>query len=153
TQINAGAFDGNLDFIRVTDSTTTDFNKQQGTISFWVNPTTHAVDNTSAGFSNLVEDSNEQINVGISWQQDAGGALGNADFYRRIVFSPFENTSSSNQDVIVSNTRLTFGQWTHVAVTWDFSTHTAAIYINGVLDSTIVNKTSNPAIWTQAASN
>lgn len=153
TQINAGVFDGNLDFIRVTDSTTTDFNKQQGTISFWVNPTTHAVDNTSAGFSNLVEDSNEQINVGISWQQDAGAALGNADFYRRIVFSPFENTSSSNQNVIVSNTRLTFGQWTHVTVTWDFSTHSAAIYINGVLDSTIVNNTSNPAIWTQAASN
>ena len=79
--------------------------------------------------------------------------MGNADFYRRIVFSPFENTSSSNQNVIVSNTRLTFGQWTHVTVTWDFATHSAAIYINGVLDSTIVNKTSNPAIWTQAANN
>lgn len=153
TQIKAAAFDGNFDFIRVTDSTSLDFNKQQGTISFWVNPTTHAVDNTSAGFSNLVEDSNEQINVGISWQQDAGAAMGNADFYRRIVFSPFENTSSSNQNLIVSNTRLTFGQWTHVTVTWDFATHSAAIYINGVLDSTIVNKTSNPAIWTQAANN
>ena len=152
--LNAVIFDGTKDSIRVADSTSLDFNKSQGSISFWVRPDQLTVDNSAAnGFIALAEDSNQQIFVGISRQQDAGAAFGNADFFRRIVFSPFENTPASNQNIVVSNTRLTVGQWTQVTVTWDYASHSAAIYINGALDSTVVNKTSNPAIWTQAAGN
>ena len=152
--LNAVVLDGTKDFIRVADSTSLDFDKSQGSISFWVRPDQLTVDNNaSTGYIALAEDSNQQIFVGISRQQDAGAAFGNADFFGRIVFSPFENTPASNQNIVVSNTRLTVGQWTQVTVTWDYSTHSALIYINGALDSTVVNKTSNPAIWTQAAGN
>ncbi|MGC3966391.1 MAG: hypothetical protein QM775_03165 [Pirellulales bacterium] len=151
--LNAVVFDGDRDSIRVADSTSLDFAKSQGTISFWVRPDQLTVDNTSNGYIALVEDSNQQIFVGISRQTNAGAAFGNADFFGRIVFSPFENTAAANQNVVVSNTRLTAGQWTQVTVTWDFATRTASIYINGALDSTVVNNTTNPALWTQAAGN
>ncbi|MBA4019281.1 MAG: hypothetical protein C0483_19115 [Pirellula sp.] len=152
--LNAVYFDGNKDFIRTSDSASLDFNKSQGSISFWVRPDQLTVDNSAAnGYIALAEDSSQQIFVGISRQQDAGAAFGNADFFGRIVFSPFENTPASNQNIVVSNTRLTVGQWTQVTVTWDYATLSASIYINGALDSTVVNKTSNPAIWTQAAGN
>ncbi|MBL9090669.1 MAG: cadherin domain-containing protein [Planctomycetaceae bacterium] len=152
TKLNAGVFDGNGDFIRVADSSSLDFDKNKGTISFWVNPQAHAVDNNLAtGYAALVEDTKQQIFVGISYQQDAGAALGNADFYNRLVFSPYQNTPGANQNIVVSNTRLTPGQWTHVTVTWDYATHSALIYINGALDATIVNNTTSGAVWTQAA--
>ncbi len=152
--LNAVVFDGNKDFIRTADSTSLDFDKSQGTISFWVRPDQLTVDNNaSTGYIALVEDSNQQIFVGISRQQNAGASFGNADFFSRIVFSPFENTPTSNQNVVVGNTRLTEGVWTHVAVTWNFASQTASIFINGALDTTIVNNTTNPAVWTQAAGN
>lgn len=142
--LNAVLFDGDKDSIRVADSTSLDFAKTQGSISFWVRPDQLTVDNTANGYIALVEDSNQQIFVGISRQS---GSLGS------IIFSPFENTPASNQNIIVSDTRLTVGQWKQVTVTWDFATRTASIYINGALDTALINNTTNPAIWTQAAGN
>ena len=150
TQLDSLQFDGNRDFIRTLDAPALDFNKSQGTIAFWVKPQDNSAAQTMAS---IVEDSNRQLSLGISWQTDAGSGLGNANLFGRVVFSPWENVPGASTNVIASNTQLTMGAWTHVAVTWDFATRTSTIYINGVADTTIVNTTANPAVWTQAAGN
>jgi hypothetical protein len=156
TQLDSLDFDGDRDFIRTVDDAMLSFDKTTGSIALWVKPSAHAVDNsTTTGISSLLEDSNRQISLAISWQTDAGAALGNADLYGRIVFSPWENVAGASTNVIVSNTRLTSfppNTWTHVAVTWDYATHTAVIYINGVAESPLINNTTSAAgRWTQPA--
>ncbi len=160
TQLPALRFDGDGDKIVVPDSASLDFDKDKGTIAFWINPSGELIRNTiNAGSTTLFEDTTQQIEVGILWRTDGGEALGHEDFYGRLYFSPNENSLSDSTNIIVSNTRLVepgstlpANEWTHVTITWDFSApdgQQAHIYINGQDDGAFVNNL--PEHWTSVA--
>ncbi|MCO6454870.1 MAG: hypothetical protein J5I93_06190, partial [Pirellulaceae bacterium] len=131
-------FDGDGDFIQVADSPSLDFNKNQGTIALWVKPRFNDIDdNIATGSATLVEDNTEQVELGISWRANSG--LG--DLYRRVFFYP--HSDPGGNDLIVSNSRLAFDQWTHVAVTWDIPGGTTRIFINGQDDGFLVDNTGS----------
>ncbi len=151
--LGAVVFDGVDDTIVARDNASLDFNKSSGTISFWVLPKAQPVRNTNQiESSTLIEDTNQQIEVGISWRDDAGAALSHADTYGRIYFSPQQNFANESTNVIVSNTRLTPDVWTHVTITWDYQATggpNAKIYINGQDDGYVLNNL--PTHWTAPA--
>ncbi|MDX1948441.1 MAG: LamG-like jellyroll fold domain-containing protein [Pirellulaceae bacterium] len=153
--LDAVDFDGDRDSVVAADSPSLDFDKSQGTISFWINPRGETVRNTLlANSSTLVEDTNQQIEVGISWRDDANSALSHADQYGRIFFSPHQNFPNDSSNVIVSNTRVPLNTWTHVVITWNFGGGVdpeAHIYINGQEDGYLLN--TLPEQWTSPAGN
>ena len=82
-----------------------------------------------------MEDTTEEVELGISWRADTG--LG--DLYRRVFFYP--NLDPAGNDLIVSNTRLPFDTWTHVAVTWDIGGAGTKVYIDGQDDGFLLDNT------------
>ncbi|QDU28464.1 Pentaxin family protein [Anatilimnocola aggregata] len=146
TPLDALAFDGDRDVLRVLDSSSLDFNKSQGTIAFWVKP--QAPTNGQTTYT-LLEDTTQQIEVSLSFVADAGSALGHANLTQRLVFTPSANVGGTN--IVVSGSQLSLNQWTHVVITWNAADQSARIFLNGVEDTPLLNNL--PTQWTAAAGN
>ncbi len=152
--LSAAEFDGDRDAIRLS-GTNLNFDGAQGSIAFWVRPTTEQLRNTvNAGSTTLFEDTTQQFEIGISWRDDAGAALSHADMYGRLFFSPQQNFSNDSTNIIVSNSRLNLDAWNHVVITWDYNATggpNATIYINGQDDGYLLNNL--PTQWNTPAMN
>lgn len=144
--LDALAFDGDRDVLRVLDSGSLDFDKSQGTIAFWVKP---QAPNQGQTAYTLLEDTTQQVEVSLSFVANAGAALGNANLTQRIVFTPAANANGAN--VVVSGSQLALNEWTHVVITWNFADQSARIFLNGVEDAPLLNQFGSQ--WTAPAGN
>ena len=141
--LNAVEFDGDEDAIRVPDSASLDFNKSQSTIAFWINPVAQQARDSLAGNSTtLFEDSTGQIEIGISWQTDSAATLDHADLYGRVFLALKGNSPNEPTNIFVSDSRLTFNDWTHVAITWQTvgGQPQAKVYFNGQDNGFLLNR-------------
>ncbi len=101
-------------WLAVDESPSMDFNKSQGTIMMWVNcPDTSLPDR-----QNLFEDSNEEMEAAM--QQNTG----------KLYFYPWVDVGSWSNYIMTADP-IPSGGWTHIAITWDYSTKDARIYVNG----------------------
>ncbi|MCP4043052.1 MAG: hypothetical protein GY731_14040, partial [Gammaproteobacteria bacterium] len=89
---------------------------QQGTLAFWINP---------SGRGRILG-GHDAWEVGIS----------NSGIFSNQLFS-------GGSSVLHSISPVTFGQWVHVAFTYDFATSQKAIYLNGTLDASSNNHSNN----------
>ncbi len=85
---------------------------EQGTIEFWVD--------ADASDSRRLMGTHDAFEVRLD--PDANGYIVDHQFFH------------GGDDTMHAVTVLPFGEWHHVAFTWDFSTKAAEIYIDGVLD-------------------
>jgi hypothetical protein len=117
---NALDFDGNNDY--VTSGLPAIFNNigtQDFTMEAWIKP-------NDFSFSRILS-AQLHTNSSASLAMGSGG----------IIFLYIENNGSAYSAKTTPAYAITLSQWNHVAVTWDASATTIAIYINGVLASTV----------------
>jgi len=116
----AFSFDGNNDYINVSDSESLDIERtNELTIGFWVKLNSA---NTQQTFLRKSPEGGDWEGYGI---QLNGSTSLNPRFLLR--------NSQSNQLIVDANVGLTVGQWTYVAITYDGSSSASGvnIYING----------------------
>jgi hypothetical protein len=126
---NAGGtwgFDGTDDFINFGNSTPINFiYTDPFSLEAWFNP------NALSGFKHI---------IGKTFGNYRLAQNGNAISFRL----------DSNKMAFQTSAVLTVGKWTHVIATWEPSTFTGRIYIDGILAATSINTNIN---WTNTTAN
>jgi len=100
------------DYFSAADSESLDFDKSQGTIMIWVK----AEDPISSVWQLFAIDSDYEIELSIQPDGDL--------FY----YPWFDSGPNQNYNLVTNPT--TANEWKHIAVTWDYSTKEAKIYVN-----------------------
>jgi len=126
---NAGGtwgFDGTDDFINFGNSTPINFiYTDPFSLEAWFNP------NALSGFKHI---------IGKTFGNYRLAQNGNAISFRL----------DSNKMIFQTGAVLTVGKWTHVIATWEPSTFTGQIYVDGILAATSINTNIN---WTNTTAN
>jgi hypothetical protein len=120
----AGSFDGSTTYVNVGKKSSLDINNAV-TLSAWVN----AVAFTSSTYESIIR----KINASDTSQ---GTAYGLTMDWSTSHLKFFASTSDGYGKNFISSTALVTGSWYYVTATYDSATHTAYIYVNGVLDAT-----------------
>lgn len=130
------SLDGVDDYVNVSDSSSLNFSQTGGsgvlTISVWLKR----------------NDLNKAHGLVTRWECGSGNANTEFQFMvgtdNKLAFTTVVNSTTSNHTV--GNTVLDEGQWYHLAVTYNDSTKTGALYVNGAQDQSFVHSTSRNMI-------
>ena len=118
-------FDGTNDYVSFGNPSDTQFiYSDTFSLEAWVNP------DSLSGFTHII-----------------GKTYGN---YRLSVISTGYSLRLDSNQLTTNAGSPTVGEWQHVVATWEPSTSTARIYVNGVLEQT---KTDTNVNWTSTSSN
>ena len=118
-------FDGTNDSVSFGNTTYTQFIYTDAfSLEAWVNP------DSLSGFTHII-----------------GKTFGN---YRLSVISTGYSLRLDSNQLTTNAGSPTVGEWQHVVATWEPSTSTARVYVNGVLEQT---KTDTNVNWTSTSSN
>ncbi len=129
-------FDGMNDYANVGDSPTMYFSKSEGTIGMWIKPVNPA--SGSKQVLVLARDGEGSYEMELALQEDGD-----------LFFYPYYDPNQWHTYNLVKNP-LTEGQWQFVAVTWDYSTKEAKIFVDGVEQA--LAEDNVPSYWSIIAS-